>query len=107
MSAMSNNMVQSRNEQREEYREELHREQERHDIHQDRALNYTTRYPQGNTVIIPAKEGGPSQKAQQNTQQNAQPTAEQSKQPAHKECPLCHRLYTADARFCENCGIEI
>ena len=107
MSAMSNNMVQSRNEQREEYREELHREQERHDIHQDRALNYTTRYPQGNTVIIPAKEGGPSQKAQQNTQQNAQPTAEQSKQLAHKECPLCHRLYTADARFCENCGIEI
>jgi hypothetical protein len=107
MSAMSNNMVQSRNEQREEYREELHREQERHDIHQDRALNYTTRYPQGNTVIIPAKEGGPSQKAQQSMQQNAQPTAEQPKQLAHKECPHCHRLYTADARFCENCGIEI
>ena len=106
MSAMSNNMVQSRNEQREEYREELHREQERHDIHQDRALNYTTRYPQGNTVIIPAKEGGQSQKAQPNTQQT-QPAAEQSKQLAHKECPLCHRLYTADARFCENCGIEI
>lgn len=108
MSAMSNNMVQSRNEQREEYREELHREQERHDIHQDRALNYTTRYPQGNTVIIPAKEGESSQRMQQqNVQQDVQRMAAQSKQIDHKECPLCHRLYTADARFCENCGIEI
>lgn len=103
MSAMSNNMVQNRNEQREEYREELHREQARHDIHQDRALNYTTRTAQAYAIPNPSKEDAASQRAQQTVASKNNPM----KSADYKECPVCHRIYPADARFCENCGNEI
>lgn len=103
MSAMTNNMVQNRNEQREEYREELHREQARHDIHQDRALNYTTRIPQSYTVPNVPKEDIATQKPQLAVPQ----TNNQGKSINYKECPICHRLYSEEVRFCENCGSEI
>ena len=85
MAQMSGNMVQNRNEQREEYREQLIREQHRHDQHQDRALNYTTR------VLQPAQ----SQPAQQQTapQQPAQQPAPQQ-QPAPKTAQANYKMCT-------------
>lgn len=76
---MSGNMVENRNEQRREYRDELHREQERHDAHQDRALNYTTR-----TM----------------THSNRPPAV-------LNICPQCRKKYSSDNRFCDDCGCEL
>lgn len=113
MATMSGNMVQSRNEQKEEYREELHRQQNRHDMHQDQALNYTTRQPQSNMIVVSAD-------AKKNeTSVNTQPILQQAA-PKHarnidgdgddeecKECPICHRKYNKDDNFCDNCGCFI
>lgn len=128
MAAMSSNMVQNRNEQKEEYQRELHREQERHDMHQDRALNYTTRYPQSNTIIIPGnsdkttnisspQQGSAqppkTQTAQQanDNQQNAKGVNEKALNgnagTDYKECPECHKKYPKEDNFCSDCGCFI
>lgn len=99
MGQVSGNMIQNRNEQKEEYRSQLQREQDRHDKHQDRALNYTTRPQQ--VYNAPQGNAAPPQQQPPAPQQKTTPGA------AAKECSKCHRLYDADALFCEDCGCEI
>ena len=102
MAQMSGNMVQNRNEQREEYREQLIREQHRHDQHQDRALNYTTRVPQ------PAQP----QPAQQQTapQQSTPKTAQANyKMCTNPDCESHKRgdKYPVLEFICAYCGKEL
>ena len=77
VACMSNNMVQSKNEQREEYREQLHREQDRHDAHQEIALDYTTR---GGTQRYCIPNPGTSVHIATNTQD------------AHQTCPNLNKV---------------
>lgn len=84
MAQVSGNIAQSGREQKEEYRSQLHREQDRHDRHQDTALNYTTR-PQNSPAA---------------GQQAANAVSA-------KECPKCKKIYSVSERFCEDCGCEI
>ena len=101
---MSGNMVENRNEQRREYRDELHREQERHDVHQDRALNYTTRVPQP----APSKpQGGASLQSADVQPAAPQPTAAKNVMPGVCVCPQCHKQFPAAERFCDECGHEL
>ncbi len=100
VATMSGNMVQNRNEQREEYRSELHRQQQRHDMHQNQALNYTTRHLQ-------ARNEAPVQNIPQQPVQ-PQPINTQKGEPTtggeYKECPQCHRRYDKNENFCVDCG---
>ena len=110
MATVSGNMVQNRNEQKEEYRNELHRQQARHDLHQDQALNYTTRYPQTSTIIVPAGDKKapvqPGDAQPQQTKGMAGTVAEDAG-AGWKECPECHRKYPAGDNFCAECGCFI
>lgn len=90
LAQMSGNLVQNRNDQKEEYREQLHREQDRHDKHQDAALNYTTR-----------------QQKNQEAPQKTQPVQSAGEQETYKVCRNCHIKYGIEVRFCEKCGNEI
>lgn len=110
MVAVSRNIVQDRNEQKDEYREELHRQQARHDQHQDQALNYTTRYPQTNTIIVPASDKKfPVQtgNAQPQQTESVKSHIDKSEDDGYKECPECHRKYLKDDKFCAECGCFI
>ena len=110
MATVSGNMVQNRNEQKEEYREELHRQQVRHDQHQDQALNYTTRYPQTNTIIMPAGDKKASVQpgnAQPQQAEGTKDNASKSVDGDYKECPECHRKYPKEDKFCAECGCFI
>lgn len=98
MATMSGNMVENRNEQRREYREELHREQERHDMHQDRALNYTTRVASAPDRQAPKPQN--VQKPQPSPQDGAADSGVQV-------CPQCHKRYPSGSRFCDDCGCEL
>lgn len=109
VATISGNMVQNRNEQKEEYREELHRQQDRHDMHQDQALNYTTRYPQ-NSMIVVSADSKKNETAANNTRQVQQPaTQPQAKEMSgnagkgYKICPECHQRCDEDDKFCSNC----
>lgn len=109
MATMSGNMVQNKNEQKEEYKEELHRQQDRHDMHQDQALNYTTRQPRSNMIVV--SPDAKTNKTAINTQQKLQQaTLQQSRDiddNSGKECPICHQKYSKDDKFCDNCGCFI
>ena len=104
MAHMSGNMVQNRNEQREEYRQQLIREQQRHDMHQDRALNYTTRVP---LSTQPAQQ----QPTQQPSQQQSSPkvTSKNYKQCTNHDCESCRRgdRYPAIEFICAYCGKDL
>lgn len=99
MAHMSDSMVQNKDQQRSEYRDQLRREQDRHDAHQDRALNYTTRSDmrapaQGRSEVYVATTNTPPQPPQQ-------PKA------AEKQCPFCGKTYPQTERFCVECGSEL
>ncbi len=115
VATMSGNMVQNRNEQKEEYREQLHREQDRHDMHQDRALNYTTRQvyvqPQNNAPqqqpTAQTQPYVPQQQAmQQPPVQQPAPQSKAAETPGYKVCPVCHKQYPMDVNFCGDCGVQ-
>lgn len=97
MAHMSDSMVHNKDQQRGEYRDQLRREQDRHDAHQDRALNYTTR----SDIRISA-----------NNRSDIQATATQNggvQKPASasKVCPFCGKKYPDTERFCIECGSEL
>ena len=106
---MSGNMVENRNEQRREYRDELHREQERHDIHQDRALNYTTRTQ---SLSQPTNNKPQSVVAQQplDTPQSVSSGLSLSAKDTisdAKICLQCNKQFASIEKFCDVCGREL
>jgi len=88
---ISGGVMQNERTMKEEYRQEMHHEQARHDQHQDQALNYTTRYVQPTPSAAPpsAVTNGGSAKSIQ------------------KVCPKCQAVCEVNERFCQNCGNEI
>ena len=88
---ISGGVMQNERNMKEEYRQEMHHEQARHDQHQDQALNYTTRYVQPTPSAAPpsAVTNGGSAKSIQ------------------KVCPKCQAVCEVNERFCQNCGNEI
>lgn len=121
MERMSANMVENRNEQRREYREQLHREQDRHDTHQDRALNYTTRQRFVQPMTPPSNNRQQYTQPQPSVQQ--MPPIAQQPQPEQPEttamtkvqaynssvnvCPMCNKQYPTKEKFCDDCGCEL
>lgn len=88
---ISGGVVQNERNMKEEYRQEIHHEQARHDQHQDQALNYTTRYAQpmpSATSLSPTTNGGSAKSIQ-------------------KVCSKCQAMCEPNERFCQNCGSEI
>ena len=76
--------------QKEEYREQMRHEQERHDLHQDRALNYTTQAGR------PMDYGRPNQ---------PQP-AGYPNNPQMVVCPHCQAV-VKKLKYCMKCGTEL
>lgn len=106
MATMSGNMVENRNEQKREYQDELHREQARHDQHQDRALNYTTRQPAPANSNNTSNNNAGSGSANSNNATQT-PTASSPATKGAKTCPKCGKLYPTIERFCADCGCEL
>lgn len=103
MAGMSSNMVENRNEQKREYQEQLHREQARHDMHQDRALNYTTRQS-----AQPAASNNNANNANNNNNVGAQSqAAAKTVVRDARVCPKCGKAYPLIERFCADCGCEL
>lgn len=96
-------------ERAEEYKQMHRREQERHDRHQDIALNYTTR-PQN---VVSNVQGGqpaqPSPAAIPTNQTSSTHVAysSSSKGGEGKVCKSCQTIYDSNERFCEKCGTEL
>lgn len=99
-------------ERSQEYRDMYKHEQERHDRHQDIALNYTTR-PQHIATAIDGQGGQPVPPSSQSTAPT-QPTQVsnttnigQQGVTGNKTCPKCKKTYDIKERFCEDCGSEL
>lgn len=95
---MSDSMVQNRDQQRNEYRDQLKREQDRHDAHQDRALNYTTRSEVRNTAVPRTAVYVSTQEDNAKTEPAPQLT---------KKCGSCGKIHSQEERFCDQCGSEL
>lgn len=100
---MSDSMVQNRDQQRNEYRDQLRREQDRHDAHQDRALNYTTR----GEVKIPVRQRPDVYIATKEDNIPQNDIKADNNAPATKKCSFCGKVHSLKERFCDECGSEL
>ena len=91
MATMSGNRMQEYREQRNEYKDQLYHEQQRHDAHQDIALNATTRHPN----IFVQQQGYQRPSQQQQSDKNEPQGQKMYSEPNSSEEP--------QARNCKRC----
>ena len=104
IAAVSGNMIENAQVQKREYRDQLQKEQSRHDMHQDKAMNYITRSNSQEQVksVRPSSES-----SQQNSNTRQTPPAPAASNSSECVCPECHEVNVSADRFCQHCGHEL